>query len=137
MTSDGNAYRIVPSPDPDYEHFALAAGYRVGDLIFLSGQVGVDETGHIAKNEPERQIRQALANIDRLLRVSGSSLAKVVKTTTYLTDMAHVGVWLQTKTKLFGKPWPAGTVLEVSKFGHPDVLVEIDVIALARGDKIG
>ena len=137
MTADGNAYRIAPSPDPDYERFALAAGYRVGDLIFLSGQVGVDQEGAIAKNEPERQIRQAMANIDRLLRVSGSSLAKVVKTTTYLTDMAHVGVWLQVKTQLLAKPWPAGTVVEVSRLGHPDVVVEIDVVALANGDKIG
>ena len=137
MASDGNAYRIVPSPDPDYERFALAAGYRVGDLIFLSGQVGVDSTGKIAKNEPKRQVRQTLENIDRVLRASGSSLAKVVKTTTYLTSMAHVGVWLQAKTQMLAKPWPAGTVVEVSKLGHPDVLVEIDVVALARGDKVG
>ncbi|MBM3503932.1 MAG: RidA family protein [Alphaproteobacteria bacterium] len=135
--TDLDAHRLVPSPDPDYERFALAAGYRIGNLIFLSGQVGVDEHGAIPKNEPERQIELALANIDRLLRLAGSDLSKVVKTTTYLTNMAHVGVWLQVKTRSFVKPWPAGTVVEVSKLGHPDVLVEIEVVALAAGRKQG
>ncbi|MSO64523.1 MAG: RidA family protein [Alphaproteobacteria bacterium] len=136
--TDLDAHRIIPTPDRDYERFALAAGYRVGNLIFLSGQVAIDEAGALlGKNEPERQIRQALANVDRLLAAAGSRLAKVVKTTTYLTNMTHVGVWLKVKSELFSKPWPAGTIVEVSRLGHPDALIEIDVVALAAGDKVG
>ena len=63
---------------------------RVGDLLYLSGALGIDGTGHLVPGGVEAETRQALANISAILERHGSSLDRVVKATLMLAD---IGEW--------------------------------------------
>lgn len=98
--------RIVIEPDP-YEPFRLAQGYRVGDLLFISGQAAIDRTGRIVGvGDFDAQAKQAFENLDRVLRAGGSSLKNVVKVTIFLTDMSNFDKIVKLRGKWFTAPIP-------------------------------
>ena len=84
-----DAQQIKTSPDP-LEPFHIAQGYKVGDLVFTSGQAAIDKAGNlVGVGDFDAQAQQAFSNLDEVLRQAGSSLAQVIKVTIYLTDMAN------------------------------------------------
>ena len=86
-----NAVRIKTDPDP-YEPFKLAQAYRVGDLVFVSGQAAIDLDGSIVgAGNFDAQAEQTFKNLAAVLKAGGSSLAKVVKVTIFLKDMSNFG----------------------------------------------
>ncbi len=123
--------RIVTSPDP-YEPFHLAQGYRVGDLLIISGQAAIDDDGRIVgAGDFDRQAEQAFGNLDRALRAGGSSLRNVVKVTIFLTDMSHFDKVVALRAKHFSPPYPADTIVEVSALYTAEAMIEIEAIAVA------
>jgi len=129
------AQRITVEPDP-LAPYRIAAGYRVGELVFLSGQAAIDDAGAIVgAGDFDAQADQVLANIARVLEAAGSSLARVIKVTIYLTDMANFPKIVELR-KRWGEPYPADTILEVSALALPELEIEIDVIALCGDGEI-
>jgi 2-iminobutanoate/2-iminopropanoate deaminase len=123
--------RITVDPDP-YEPFRLAQGYRVGDLLFISGQAAIDGQGRIVGvGNFEAQAKQAFENLDRVLRAGGSSLKKVIKVTIFLTDMRYFDRIVELRGQWFTAPYPADTILEVRSLYSPDAMIEIEAIAVA------
>jgi reactive intermediate/imine deaminase len=123
--------RIITRPDP-YEPFRLAQGYRVGDLLFISGQAAIDDDGGLVGiGEFDAQAEQAFRNLDRALRAGGSSLANVVKVTIYLTDMRNFPKIVELRGHWFTPPFPADTIVEVRSLYSPDAMIEIEAIAVA------
>jgi reactive intermediate/imine deaminase len=123
--------RIVTKPDP-YEPFRLAQGYRVGDLLFISGQAAIDDEGKIvAPGNFAAQAQQAFANLERALRAGGSSLRNVVKVTIFLTDMSYFDRIVELRGKYFSPPYPADTIVQVSSLYSKDAMIEIEAIAVA------
>ena len=132
-----NAEVIKLDPDP-FEDFYIAQGYRVGDLIVLSGQVAMTEDGTMIEGDFDTQAESTFRNIQRALEAAGSSLDKVIKVTIYLTDMqAHRGRIMELRQKWFTPPYPADTLVGVKELGQPSRLLEIEAIALANGEVIG
>ena len=130
-----DAERIRLDPDP-LEAYRIAAGYRVGDLIFLSGQAAIDEAGQLVGiGDFDAQADQVLANIDRVLRAAGSSIERVFKVTIYLTDVRNFPKIVELR-KRWGEPYPADTIVEVRSLALPALEIEIDVIALAGDGRI-
>ena len=78
----------------------------------------------------EAQTKQALENIQAVLATEGSGLNKVIKMTTYITDMANAQKYSAVKSSFFNAPFPAETLVQVVALALPDLLVEIDVIAM-------
>ena len=123
--------RIVTKPDP-YEPFRLAQGYRVGDLLFISGQAAIDDEGQIVgAGDFDTQAKQAFANLERALRAGGSSLRNVVKVTIFLTDMSYFDRIVELRGKYFSPPYPADTIVEVSSLYSADAMIEIEAVAVA------
>jgi 2-iminobutanoate/2-iminopropanoate deaminase len=123
--------RIEVSPDP-YEPFRLAQGYRVGDLLFVSGQAAIGGDGALVGiGDFDAQAAQAFANLERVLRAGGSSLANVVKVTIFLRDMGNFVKIVALRERWFTPPYPADTIVEVSSLYSPDALIEIEAIAVA------
>lgn len=123
--------RIVTQPDP-YEPFRLAQGYRVGDLLFISGQAAIGDDGQIVgRGDFDVQARQAFANLERALKAGGSSLRNVIKVTIFLTDMSHFPKIVELRGKYFSPPYPADTIVEVRSLYSKDALIEIEAIAIA------
>ncbi|NIP15809.1 MAG: RidA family protein [Pseudomonadales bacterium] len=122
---------IKTDPDP-FEPFCIAQGYQVGNLIFLSGQAALDLEGNVVGSADfDLQAEQALRNVQMLLDRAGSGLDKLIKVTIYLTDMTHFPKIVELRRKWFTPPYPADTIVEVRSLALPELMIEIDAIALA------
>jgi reactive intermediate/imine deaminase len=123
--------RIVTRPDP-YEPFRLAQGYRVGDLLFISGQAAYDDAGRVVgAGDFAVQAEKAMTNLDRALRAGGSSLKNIIKVTIFLTDMRHFESIVKLRERWFVAPYPADTIVEVRSLYSPEAMIEIEAIAVA------
>jgi 2-iminobutanoate/2-iminopropanoate deaminase len=132
-----NAHRISTDPDP-FEPFRISLGFRVGDMIYLSGQASIDESGAVVgAGDFDAQAEQTFANIRRVLEHAGASMEKIVKVTIYLTDMGNFPKILDLRERHFSKPYPADTIVEVSALGLPELEIEIEAIALVDGALVG
>jgi 2-iminobutanoate/2-iminopropanoate deaminase len=77
--------------------------YRVGNLLFIAGQAGIDpETGAVAGETFEEQARQAFENLKTVVEAAGSGMGQVAKTTVFLSDASDFAVM----NKLFGEYFP-------------------------------
>ena len=114
----------APSPIGPYSQAALH-----GNLVFCSGQLGLDPaTGKLAEDAVE-QARQALSNLEGVLRGAGSSLHRALRVTVYLTDLSCFAEMNKVYAEFFVQPYPARTVVQVSALPK-GAAVEIDVIAM-------
>lgn len=131
-----NAQRITTDPDP-FEPFRISLGFRVGHLLYLSGQASIDETGAVVgAGDFDAQAEQTFANLRRVLEAGGSSLDKVVKVTIYVTDMGNFPKILELRERHFSRPYPADTIVEVSALGLPELQLEIEAVALVGGGEL-
>jgi len=123
--------QIKVAPDP-YEPYLLSQGFRVGNLLLISGQAGIDETGKlVGVGDFDAQADQAFRNLARVLEAGGSSLKRVVKVTIFLTDMAtNFPKIVALRKKWFTPPYPADTIVEVKSLYLPEVEIEIEAIAV-------
>ena len=122
--------RITTEPDW-YEPYRIALGYRVGDLLVLSGQAAIDREGNVVgAGDFDAQARQVFENLAFVLEVGGSSLANVVKVTIYLTEMANFPKIVELRGRYFTPPYPADTIVEVNALALPDLMIEIEAIAV-------
>lgn len=99
-----------------------------GDLIFISGQVGLDRNGKLAEGF-EKQMKQTLANLKGVLEAAGSKLDGVLKTTVYLTDMSNVSDMNRLYAEFFANRRPARATIGISQLPVPGALIEIEAIA--------
>jgi 2-iminobutanoate/2-iminopropanoate deaminase len=127
-----NIEQIKIDPDP-YEPYLLSQGIRIGDLLLVSGQTGIDEAGRlVAIADFDAQAEQAFRNLARVLDAGGSSMERVVKVTIFLTDMAsNFAKIVELRRKWFRPPYPADTIVEVRSLYLPEVEIEIEAIAVA------
>ncbi len=124
--------QIRLDPDP-YEPFRLSQGFVVGDLVFVSGQAAISETGEIVGvGDFDAQAEQVFGNLERVLAAAGSGLDRIVKVTIFLTDMANFPKIVELRGRWFSEPYPADTIVQVSSLALPELEIEIEAIALRR-----
>lgn len=132
-----DAIQIKTDPDP-YEAFNIAQAYRAGDLIFVSGQAALDLHGNIVgAGDFDAQAVQAFENLRSVLEAAGSGMDKLIKVTIYVTDMANFDRVVAMRSRYFSPPWPADTLVEVSALALPELMIEVEGIALAAGEVKG
>ena len=106
-------------------------GMVIGDLIFVSGQIGADPAGTLVPGGVKEQTETALRNVGALLAAARVSFQEVVKTTVYLKDMAAFAEMNEAYAKFFAQPFPARATVQVA--GLPkNALVEIEAVAVRR-----
>ncbi len=101
---------------------------KVGNLLFISGQIGLDKDGNM-KETLEEQTEQVLKNLMEILKAAGASEKNVVKTTIYITDMSHFPIVNEIYAKYFSEPYPARATIAVKELPK-GALVEIEAIAV-------
>ena len=102
---------------------------RVAPFLFTAGQVGLNpETGKLVEGGVEAEARQALQNLEAVLKEAGASLAQVVKTTVFLTTMDHFQAVNGVYKQFFGEDPPARSAVAVHQL-PAGALVEIDAVA--------
>ena len=118
------------------EHAPQAIGpysqaIRAQGLIFTSGQVAIDPaTQQVISGDISIQTDRVLKNLESILQASGSGLEKVLRCTVFLKNMGDFGAMNEVYGRYFKQSPPARSTVEVARLPK-DVLVEIDVIALA------
>ncbi|MEQ8663415.1 MAG: RidA family protein [Gammaproteobacteria bacterium] len=122
---------IIGSPLtlPDGTPLPLSKAVRAGDFVFLSGQLGLDESGHLADGI-EAQTRHCLRNIRAILAAAGLDVGQVVKATAWLTDIDDFAAYNRVYAETFAAAPPARSTV-VSGLALPGAKVEIEVIAYA------
>ena len=104
---------------------------RANGFVFVSGQVAIDPaTQQVSHGTVEEQTDRILKNVSAILTTAGSSLAKVVRSTVFLKNMEDFAAMNEAYGRYFVSAAPARSTVEVARLPK-DVLVEIDVIALA------
>jgi 2-iminobutanoate/2-iminopropanoate deaminase len=104
---------------------------KANGLIFLSGQIPLDPvTQQLVAEDVAAQTERVLQNIAGILTAAGSSLPQVVKTTVFLKSMNDFAAMNEVYARHFAVEPPARSTVEAARLPK-DVLVEIDVIALA------
>ena len=104
---------------------------RANGLVFVSGQVAIDPaTQQVITGDVAVQTERVLKNLAAILKSAGSSLQQVVKSTVFLKSMGDFAAMNEVYGRHFSAPFPARSTVEVARLPK-DVLVEIDVIALA------
>jgi 2-iminobutanoate/2-iminopropanoate deaminase len=104
---------------------------RAGKLLFISGQVAYGADGQIVGvGDPEAQAVQVMENLGANLQAAGADFADVAKVTVFLTNMEQRSQIARVRERYFGGSNPASTLVQVGALVHPDLLLEIEAIAV-------
>lgn len=111
-----------------YNHIKI----RPGTPVFPTGQVAWDNDGNVVGiGDMRKQVEQVYANVDKLLDGLGVSRDAIVRTTTYVTDLALVPEIHPARQRFFaGLELPASTLFQVSSLAEPELMLEIDVVIM-------
>lgn len=130
-----NREAIIPAGmEAVYEKIGYAPAIKVGDTVYLSGQIGRDAAMQLVEDR-DAQIVQAFENLKRVLEAAGASLADVVDLTSFHTDMRDLPLFMQVRDRYFhAHPRSAWTAVGAHMLGgSPGYIVEIKAVAvLAR-----
>ena len=127
MTDRKNVFSVSPYEDV----IGFSRAVRVGDLVFVSGTVAWGPDGKlVGKGDVYAQAKQTLANIEGYLRQAGATLKDVVRTRIYLTDIGRWQEVARAHREAFGDVRPASSMLEISRLAEPEMLVEIEAVAV-------
>lgn len=114
----------------------FSAAVRVGEMLYLSGQIGTDASGSLVAGGIEPETRQTMENIRAVLEANGSSMSRVVKCLVMLADMAEWGAMNQVYVTFFPDHLPARSAMGASGLAL-GARVEIECIAVAGGGSAG
>ena len=115
-----------------YTHVVEVTG--PAKTVYISGQIALDKGGNlVGGSDMKAQAEQVFKNLEAALAAAGATFKDVVKMNTYTTDMTQVQAIRDVRTKYFANiAPPASTLVQVVKLARPDLLLEIEVIAVVR-----
>lgn len=118
----------APKPGGHYSHI-----YEVGGFVFISGQLPINQAGRpLSEQNIDVQVKACLKNLENLLDGAGMKLTDIVKTTIYVSDVAHWPVVDAIYGAHFGDHRPARSIVPVNKL-HFGLDVELEAVAARRG----
>lgn len=107
---------------------AYSQGVRVGDVLYLAGQAGIDaDTGQIVGEDVASQTRQALTNLRNVVEAAGGTMDDLVSVRVFISDHSEFAAMNEVYSTFFSEPYPVRTT--VSAGLGPGLKVEIDGIA--------
>jgi enamine deaminase RidA (YjgF/YER057c/UK114 family) len=131
-TQDKTRRQVIPaSMQTMYDAYHFAPATRVGDMIWVSGQVGIGPDFRPGKGM-EEQARMAFAGLQTVLEAAGATLADVVELMTFHTDLrGDMAAFTTVKDSFFPDRYPSWTAVGVTQLASPDFLVEVRAVAVA------
>ncbi len=117
------------STPPTYSHLAVARGSRV---VFIAGQVGYDAEGNLVGDDVVAQAEQAYRNVATAIEALGGSVEDIAKLTIFVVGHRPelIEPMMVARTAVFGDHKPASTYLGVEKLIRPELLVEVEAVAV-------
>ena len=122
---------VIATQDAPQAIGPYSQAIRANGFVFVSGQVAIDpSTQQVISGDVAAQTDRVLKNLSAILKTAGSGLEKVVRSTVFLKNMGDFAAMNEIYGRYFSTAPPARSTVEVARLPK-DVLVEIDVIALA------
>lgn len=122
---------VISTKDAPQAIGPYSQAIRANGFVFVSGQVAIDPaTQQMLGGDVAAQTDRVLNNLSAILNAAGSGLEKVVRSTVFLKNMGDFAAMNEVYGRYFNAKPPARSTVEVARLPK-DVLVEIDVIALA------
>lgn len=104
---------------------------QLDNVLYVSGQIGLDPSTMEMPEGVEEQARQALANVGQLLRVANSNFSKVIKATVFLADIKDFSAVNEVYKEFFTVDFPARAAVQVAALPRAGALVEVEVVAVS------
>lgn len=126
--------KSVTSPklyEPPGGGFFSQAFVASGQTLYVSGMVARDVRGDLVGGDDiEAQTIQVLENLKAVVEAAGGSLADVVKLTIFMKDLKQAAKIREVRARYFSRPYPASTLVEISRLADEQYLIEIEAIAV-------
>jgi 2-iminobutanoate/2-iminopropanoate deaminase len=114
---------------------AFSQAWRIdgaASLLLLAGQAPISGDGQIVgEGDFETQVRQVFENMRTVLEQAGMGFDAIVKLTVYLTDMSLIREYTRVKGEFFSGPQPASTAVGVAALARPEMMIEVEAIAVS------
>jgi 2-iminobutanoate/2-iminopropanoate deaminase len=121
---------VEPTWEANYG-YSPAVVTEGGRTIWVAGHTGsVDEAGQSLAGNFDGQTRQAFKNIEKTLERAGATLKDIVWMTVAVSDGRYSHGFTDLRKEIYGKEFPASTLLTVAAFAIPEIMVEITAIAV-------
>ena len=123
---------VQPADLPVRETHSQVVTVAGGTLVFVAGMTSRSEkdASPVHPGDMRAQLRQVCQNIGRALRAVGADFADVVKTTTFTTDVDEYHRAADERFKYFTRELPTSALIGVKRLSHPDLMVEIEAMAV-------
>jgi enamine deaminase RidA (YjgF/YER057c/UK114 family) len=120
------------APGTGFTHVVMGSGR----LVAVSGQVALDEHGEVVgAGDPAAQARQVFGNLRRCLAAAGATFADVIKLTFFITDVAYLPDIRAVRDEFIdAEHLPASTAVQVVALFRPDLVLEVEALALVTDD---
>jgi len=125
--------RKVSSGTPWEPVVGYSRAVAAGDHVWVTGCTSIAGGEVVHEGDPVAQTRQAIRNIESALGAFGCSLADVVRTRIFVTDISRWEEYGRAHGEAFGQVLPATSMVEVSRLIDPRMLVEIEAVAYRPG----
>ena len=118
-----------------YSHGMVAPG---GEIVVVAGQIGMGQGGQVAGGDVVAQTKQALDNVRAVVEAAGCAMRDIVRLQTFLTHAEDIPGFMRARAEVFPRYFPDGayppnTLLVVSRLVKPELLVEIEAMAVKPG----
>ena len=123
---------IISTVDAPAAIGTYSQAVKVGDTVYLSGQIGLDPASMDLLEGIDAQIVRVFDNLKAVAEASGGSLADAVKLNVYLTDLAHFAKVNEVMKSYFAEPFPARAAVGVAALPR-NALVEADAVLVLGG----
>jgi 2-iminobutanoate/2-iminopropanoate deaminase len=117
---------------PWEKEYGYSQAVKVGDTIYVSGQVSHDDKGNIiGPGDMEAQMRQSYANIKKVLAMYGAKMENIVDEILFVTDMdAAFAAAVKCRQDIFsGTPVVASTIVQIQRLALSELMIEIRCVA--------
>ena len=121
------ARSIVSTADAPAAIGPYSQAIRVGDTVYLSGQIGLDPKTMVMVDGIDAQIERVFANLQAVIAAAGGTFADVVKLNVFLTDLGNFAKVNDMMARRFAKPYPARAAIGVASLPR-GALVEMDAV---------
>lgn len=126
----------APGTAEPFGVFSGAAWEPDGRVLHISGYVARGAAGSVVGvGDVKAQTHQVLGNIQAVLDAAGGDMSDIARVTVYVTDMSTLSQIHEVRAEYFAPPYPASTLVEVSRLVHPDYMIEIDAVAVIPEDR--
>ena len=128
LSMAAEAIKLDPDPLAPYR---ISPGFKVNGMLYLSGHAAISESGElVGVGDFDAQAQATFESLQRTPQAGGSDLSHVIKVTIYLTEMTHFEKIVALREQWFTAPYPADTIVEVKALALPELMIEIEAIAV-------